>query len=600
MTMNNSSIPARIASVPSDRVALKMAEASLTFGELNERADALAACMVQRGLQPEGIVAICLDRSLEWVVAALAIMRAGGAYLPIDTSWPDERINIVLRDSGVSQLVAPECFMQRVKTTAPALDQKVDAAEIGVAPALAPDTIPLDGLAYMIYTSGSTGVPKGVEVTHANLVHLVEWHNRCFSVSASDRASHLAGLSFDAAGWEIWPYLVAGATVSMVGEMERTSPDLLQRWLLSEKITIAFVPTVLAPTLCELNWPAKTSLRFLLTGGDTLHKRPAAGLPFALVNNYGPTECTVVATSGTVAPGIDSTPSIGVAIDGATVYLLHEDGSAVEPGTVGEIYIGGSGVARGYRNLPQLTAAKFLPDPYSSLPCARMYRTGDRGLRRPDGEIEFRGRTDTQEKIRGQRVELDEISSVLNRHPKLSAALVTTFINDEQEKVLVAYVVPSATAEPTSVELQHFIAEHLPAYMVPASFARLQAFPLTVNGKIDRAALPPIDDCTLLRAVAARTNLLPLEARLLSMVRDLLRTQQVGVADDFFLVGGHSLLGTQLVLRIRSAFGIELSLRHLFQAPTVERLAITVENLMLAQLDDMTDEEAAQQIEVLA
>ena len=275
-------------------------------------------------------------------------------------------------------------------------------------------TIEPESLAYIIYTSGSTGAPKGVEITHANLNHLVRWHRDTFRVTRQDRASHLLGLGFDAAVMEIWPHLSAGATLCLADEEARSSPDLIQDWMIRERVTIGLVPTVLGERLITKAWPAKTALRLLIIGGDALHHGPAHQLPFDVVNNYGPTECTVAATWSMLKAGAAGTPPIGRPISGTSVYLLDKRGVPVPDGQDGEIFIGGGGVGRGYRNLPDLTERSFLHDPFSGAAAARMYRTGDRGVRRSDGEIEFRGRLDRQTKIRGFRVELDEIAE----HPQ--------------------------------------------------------------------------------------------------------------------------------------------------------------------------------------
>ena len=283
-----------------------------------------------------------------------------------------------------------------------------------------------ENLAYVIYTSGSTGEPKGAEVTYGNLLNLIFWHRSAFGVTASDRASHLAGLGFDASVWEVWPYLTAGASVALVDETTRTSPDLLRRFIVDEKINVAFVPTALAEPMIAADWPADTALRFLLTGADTLHGRPRTSLPFTLVNNYGPTECTVVATSGPIEAVGDSQelPPIGMPIANTKIYLLDEKRQPVAAGEVGEIYIGGTGVGRGYRNRDTLTAERFLPDPFRPVPDARMYRTGDLGRLRQDNQIGFHGRVDNQEKIRGHRVEPEEIAAALNRHSQVMSCAV--------------------------------------------------------------------------------------------------------------------------------------------------------------------------------
>jgi thioesterase domain-containing protein/aryl carrier-like protein len=397
-------------------------------------------------------------------------------------------------------------------------------------------------------------------------------------VTRHDRASHLAGLGFDAGVWEIWPYLSAGAAVCLAADEVRSSPELIQQWMLREGVTIGFVPTVHAAPIMKMQWPATTSLRFLLTGGDALHHGPAVKLPFDVVNNYGPTETTVVATSSVLKPGAQGAPPIGRAITGATVYLLDENGQPVPENTVGEIYVGGNGVGRGYRNLPDSTTCNFLPDPFSAVPGARMYRTGDRGIRRPDGEIDFRGRRDRQTKIRGQRVELDEISSVLANHPDIDFATVIANATESGDNQLVAYVLRKENMAPVGAqELQKYLADSLPDYMMPSLFVRLRAIPLSANGKLDLKLLPKPAAENLLRQRATRTDLTPVEKKLLATVRAIIGNDAVEIEDNYLLAGGHSLLGMQLITRIRNTFGVDLSLRQLYEAPIVERLAVAIQ-----------------------
>jgi acyl-CoA synthetase (AMP-forming)/AMP-acid ligase II/acyl carrier protein len=386
--------------------------------------------------------------------------------------------------------------------------------------------------------------------------------------------------------------------VCLADDAVRSSPELMQQWIIRERVTIAFVPTVHAAPMMAMEWPATTALRFLLTGGDVLHHGPAVQLPFDVVNNYGPTECTVVATSSVIKPGTTGAPRIGRPIAGASVYLLNENGEPVPDGSTGEIYIGGGGVGRGYRNLPESAERSFLPDrfagaPVAGAPGARMYRTGDRGVRRPDGEIEFRGRADRQTKIRGQRVELDEIGSVLAHHPSIEFAAAITNISEAGEKQLVAYVLPKEKAcVPTARELQSHLLNSLPDYMIPATFVRLHALPLSPNGKLDLTMLPQPTEANLLESKAAKAPATPIEEKLLTVMRELLKNDAVSAEDNFFLAGGHSLLGMQLVMRLRDAFGVDLTLQQLFEAPTVERLALVVETMLIDAIDAMSDEEA--------
>jgi amino acid adenylation domain-containing protein len=562
-------------------IALSYGEQQLSYRELDSRSSRFAGFLLELGAVSGGTVAICMERSPDWIVAALGILRTGISYVPLDPAWPESRLRFAIEESGSVFLVARAGLLDRLRFKTRGIDPSRDARSISSAPGLAPRSIDPDSLAYVIYTSGSTGVPKGVEITHGNLSHLVRWHLEAFKVTRQDRTSHLAGLGFDAAVWEIWPTLCAGATLCLATEACRSSPKLIQNWMIRERITIGFVPTVHATALMTMEWPEATSLRLLLTGGDVLQKGPAAKLPFDIVNNYGPTECTVVATSTVLKDGLATTPSIGRAIPGTSVYLLNDERKQVPVGSVGEIYIGGSGVGRGYRNLPELTARSFLPDPFAGARGSRIYRTGDLGVQRPDGEIEFRGRLDRQTKIRGQRVELDEIGSTLSRHPSIDFATAIASISEAGVNQLIAYVLPKENAcPPTSIELQKYLLSRLPDYMVPAVFVRLSVLPISPSGKVDLALLPPLKDAQLLKGKVTRAPASPIEEKLLGLVRQLLENDTVSAEDSFFLAGGHSLLAMQLLLRLRETFGVDLTLRQLFESPTVERLAASVEEIL--------------------
>ena len=596
LTPNVRPVPIQISELRGNyphSIALRAGDQQLSYEELDRRADQFAAYLIQLGTVSGGTAAICMERSFDWVVAALGIMRAGAAYVPLDTAWPDSRVRFAIADSGASVLVARATLLDRLLVRARGVDPCRDAKSIAAAPEAPRRAVEPETLAYVIYTSGSTGVPKGVEITHANLCHLIRWHQDTFCISPQDRAGHLAGLGFDAAVWEIWPHLSAGATVCLADDTVRSSPDLIRQWMIRERVTIGFVPTVHAAPMMAMEWPATTALRFLLTGGDALHHAPAAQLPFEVVNNYGPTECTVVATSSVVKPGSHGAPPIGRPITGASVYLLSEGAEQVPDGSTGEIFIGGNGVGRGYRNLADVTDRCFLHDPFAGKPGARMYRTGDRGVRRPDGEIEFRGRLDRQTKIRGQRVELDEIGSILTHHPSVDFAVAITSISQAGENQLVAYVLPKKNeCVPTSHELQNHLLRSLPAYMIPAVFVRLHALPISPNGKLDLTMLTRPTDADLLEGRAEKTPASPIEEKLLTVVRELLGNNAVAAEDSFFLAGGHSLLGMQLVMRLRDTFGVDLTLRQLFEAPTVGRLSTLVETMLIHSIDSMTEEEA--------
>jgi amino acid adenylation domain-containing protein len=564
-------------------IALSDGDRQLSYYDLDLRADQFAGYLVELGIVPGGAVAICMERSFDWIVAALGIMRAGAAYVPLDSSWPDARLSYAIEDSRATVLVARRALLDRLQLQqqVQGVDPARDAAAIAATPLLEHRTLAPESLAYIIYTSGSTGTPKGVEITHANLNHLVRWHRETFRVTQQDRASHLLGLGFDAAVMEIWPHLSAGATLCLADEAVRSSPELLQDWLLRERVTIALTPTVLGERLTTMDWPATTALRLLIIGGDALQHGPALPLPFAVVNNYGPTECTVAATYSVLVPGAGGTPPIGHPIDGATVYLLDEQGTPVADGETGEIFIGGDGVGRGYRNLPELTRQKFLQDPFAAAPAARMYRTGDRGNRRPDGEIEFRGRLDRQTKIRGFRIELDEIGAALERHRGVAFATVVTRTSESGENQLVAYLLPNAKETvPTANDLQQHLLQSLPDYMIPSAIYSLNALPLSPNGKIDLAMLAQSTGGRLPEGVPSRGPASSVEEKVLAIVRDVLKNDAVGTADNFFLAGGHSLLGTQMLVRLGKEFSVNLALRHLFEAPTAEGLAALVEKLL--------------------
>ena len=332
-------------------------------------------------------------------------------------------------------------------------------------------------LAYVIYTSGSTGRPKGVVVPHQGLLNLVFWHQGAFEITSSDRATQLAGTAFDASVWEIWPYLSKGASLYIVGSEILSSPVHLRDWLVSQAVTISFLPTPLAEMVLPLEWPEAPALRILLTGGDKLHHYPSASVPFKLINNYGPTENTVVTTSGLVASeGREATPPIGRPITNTQVYLLDRQLQPVPLGVPGELYIGGASLARGYLQRPELTPEKFIPHPFSELPGERLYRTGDLARYRPDGNIEFLGRLDHQVKVRGFRIELGEIEAVLGGHPGVREVVVLAREDSPGEKRLVAYVVGQEEPAPSGSELRGFLRERLPEYMVPGAFVGLPAF----------------------------------------------------------------------------------------------------------------------------
>src|SRR6266436_3371556 len=455
-----------------------------------------------------------------------------------------------------------------------------------------------ENLAYIIFTSGSTGRPKGVQITHGSLNNLVTWHQRAFDVSPADRATLLASPGFDAAVWEIWPYLTAGASLYVVDEAVRTTPAALRDWIVRTGITISFLPTVLAESMIGLQWPTKSAFRVLLTGADTLRRYPPHDLPFVLINNYGPTECTVVATSGRIRSEESSDkrshelPSIGRPIDSVSVYVVDEHLQRVPDGTAGELLIGGRGVGRGYLNAPELTAEKFLPDLFGGDPGGRLYRTGDLGRLLPDGQIAFMGRLDDQIKVMGYRIEPNEIVTVLNRHPGIEASFVCTYSDPSGDQRLVAYVVPTTDMPPKPGDLRSYLGSYLPSHMLPSAFVQLSQLPLSPHGKLDRAALPQPTAVNILRDDSLEAPQSPIEEHLAVVLSGLLGVARVGSEDNFFTLGGHSLMGAQLIAKIRENFGVELSLRCLFDEPTPRGMSAEIERLIHARLAAMSEDEA--------
>ncbi|HEX8690813.1 MAG TPA: amino acid adenylation domain-containing protein, partial [Longimicrobium sp.] len=561
-----------------DAVAVEFGDQRLSYAELSARAGRLARRLRGMGVGPETVVALCLDRSPALVVGALAVLEAGGAYLPLDPDAPAERLRYMLEDSGARVLLTRVALGGRAAEAAGAAVEVVlvDApdADAGEGPAELVSGVGAENLAYVIYTSGSTGRPKGVQVTHGSLANLVGWHREAFGVTAADRATLVASPGFDAAVWETWPYLAAGATLCIPDDAVRAAPAPLRDWMTAMGVTVAFLPTPLAESVLALAWPEDAALRLVLTGGDRLGSRPSPELPWRLVNNYGPTENTVVSTSGVVEPrdGRDAdAPSIGRPVANTRAYVLDASLRPAPVGVAGELYVGGDGLARGYLGRPALTAERFVPDPFAVEPGARLYRTGDRARWRADGEIEFMGRLDFQVKVRGHRIEPGEIEAALLRHPEVREAVVVAR-GDGEEKRLVAYVVPAPGAAPGAVELRGHLSARLPAYMVPAAFVALPALPLTTSGKVDRGALPEPGD----GAAARRAYVPPRDALELELVRaweEILGVEPVGVHDEFFALGGHSLLAIRLLARVEARTGHRIPVDAVFTAGTPEGFA---------------------------
>ncbi|HEX2701056.1 MAG TPA: amino acid adenylation domain-containing protein [Acidimicrobiales bacterium] len=581
----DTTVVAQVAEVAPERLAVVDGGGGLTYGEVRARAGRLAAFLHRSGAGRGDLVAVCMDRSSDLVVALLAVLEAGAAYVPLDAGYPSERLAYVLEDAAARILLTQDHLLGAVPDIGCRIvsigrdDAEIQAAALGgpddsIAPPRPDDP------AYVIYTSGSTGRPKGSVVTHRSLMNLVTWHRRAYAVGVDDHASLVASVGFDASAWELWPYLAAGASVHVPDQETRASPELLWDWFATAGVTVTFLPTPVAELVIDRPVPANGRLRTLLTGGDRLRKRPSVGWSVDLVNHYGPTECTVLATAGRVRPWDAErerdVPSIGRPVDNVRTYLLDRNLEPVPVGVPGELFVGGAGVGLGYLNRPDLTAERFLPDPFSSRSGARLFRTGDLGRFRSDGAIEFLGRVDDQVKVRGFRVELGEVESVLAEHPGVKDTTVVAW-GDGRARHLVGYVVPVGDRPPSESELHAHSARLLPSHMVPSMFVIVDHLPLTVHGKVDRAALPRPIRAT--GSVAARNDV---EELLVGIWRRVLDAEDVGVSDDFFDLGGDSLLAVQMLAEVASVFNRRPTLSTFFErGNTIARLAAVLgeENL---------------------
>ncbi|CEF36563.1 non-ribosomal peptide synthetase [Xanthomonas citri] len=555
----------QVAATP-EAVALECDGQRLQYRELDTRANQLAHRLLQLGIGPDERVAICVQRSAELIIGLLAILKAGAAYVPLDPTYPAERLAYLLHDSAPRAVLVHAPTRSALGAAAlPLID--IDNAAAGELPCTNPQVPGLTAahLAYVIYTSGSSGQPKGVMVEHRQLAQLVAWHTAAFGVGEGTRSSSLAGLSFDAAAWEIWPSLCSGGVLVMPSAAHSADVASLLQWWRAQELDVSFLPTPIAEHAFAAGMTPQR-LRCLLVGGDRLRQVPE-GLPFSVYNNYGPTETTVVASSGVVPPGVPN-PSIGRPLPYLRAYVLDAQGQLAPLGVVGELYLGGAGVARGYLGREALTAERFIGDPF--YPGARMYRTGDLCRWLDDGRLDYVGRNDAQVKIRGRRIELGEIQAHLLAHPQVREAVVLAREDVAGERRLVGYVIATAEA-PTAAELQRHLRVHLPEYLVPEAFVPVDAWPLTANGKLDRHALPGPD--------AAQRNLQTyeppanaLEQQLAEIWQAVLGVERVGRHDNFFQLGGHSLLAVTLVERLRQQ-GLGMDVRALLGQPTLAATA---------------------------
>ncbi len=548
-----------------EAIAITFEGTSLTYREVNQRANAVTLVLRERGVQPDDLVAMLLDRSPEQIIAILAVFKAGGAYVPIDPSYPAARIEFVLADSRAGLLLTSRVLDDQVPASSATrlyLEDFPTFAESNPAPVGSSSN-----LAYVIYTSGSTGWPKGVMIEHRGLVNLARAQAAAFGVRAESRVLQFASLSFDASISEIAMAWQAGAALCLAPRPSLLPGPGLIELLTAERITHVTLPPSILAVLPEAELPALTTI---VTAGESCSAevvaRWAPGRHF--FNAYGPTETTVCATLGECRPG--ERPSIGRAMDGVEILLLDERRRTVPAGEPGEIYLGGIGLARGYLNQPELTLERFIPHPFSEAPGARLYRTGDLAREGADGRLDFLGRIDHQVKIRGYRIEPGEIEATLSRHPAVKHAAVLAHQDAAGAASLAAYVVSDDAEACEPARLRAWCRDHLPEYMVPAAFGCLPFFPLTVNGKIDRAALPEPSAEKSASFASPRTDT---ERRIAALWRRVLQSGEVSVNDNFFEAGGNSLKLAEVHSLLNREFGCALPVTALFQHPTVARLA---------------------------
>ncbi len=554
--------------------ALAFRERTLSYDELNARSNKLAHHLRSLGVGPESLVGIALERSIEMLVAIIGTLKAGGAYVPLDPDYPTERLAFMLEDSEAAVLLTQQALLERLPTgNAHVVRLDSDWQRIEQQPhADPPARAGADNLAYVIYTSGSTGRPKGVQVSHRALVNFLRSMGRRPGIASSDRLLAVTTLSFDISKLEIFLPLMQGAQLRLASRQDASDPGELAR-LLAHGTSLMQATPATWRMLMESGWEGSRDLT-ALCGGEALPQGLADWLARRVKcvwNMYGPTETTIWSAVHRLESGQGSV-SIGRPIANTQIYILDQAFRPVPVGVAGQLHIGGAGLSRGYLKRSQLTAEKFVPDPFSQEPGARLYKTGDLCRWRADGNLEFLGRLDHQVKIRGHRIELGEIESALLAHDQVREAVVLAREDQPGDKRLVAYAAPSAETAVSPTDLREHLQAGLPPYMLPSAFVVLESLPLTPNGKLDRKALPAPDGHPQLddQYVPPRS---PVEEQLCAIWQEVLHLERVGVQDNFFRLGGHSLLATQVISRVRGAFQVELPMAALFACPTVTALA---------------------------
>lgn len=556
-------------------IAVICADEHATYAQLNQRANQVAHALWARGVRPDERVALYAERGVDLVAGLLGILKAGGAYVPMDVSYPLDRLRHMLADSAPVVLLTQERLREILPMNA-ARVLTLEGDEIRRQPCTNQISADLalrsSHLAYVIYTSGSTGTPKGVAIEHRNLTNLIHWHCAKFDVIEGSRCSSVAAVGFDAASWEIWPPLSRGATLILAPAEVAKDAEKLLLWWAAQSLHVSFLPTPMAEFIFSRDIRVP-HLRTLLVGGDRLRFKLPTG-SVALINNYGPTEATVVATSGRIH-GDDTVLHIGRPIANTQIYILDARCQVVPIDVAGELYVGGAGVARGYLHRPELTAERFVIDPFGDNSQARLYKTGDLGRWRTDGTIEYLGRNDHQVKIRGYRIELGEIEAQLAMHRLVKDAVVVAREDVPGEKHLVAYFTSRDESVPGGDELRTHLKAVVPDYMVPTAFVLIERIPLTPNGKVDARALP----APQFGSYASWGYEPPqgdTEVRLAGIWQELLQVKRVGRLDNFFELGGHSLLAVNSLFKINQAFGAALQVADIYKNPTLQDLAACI------------------------
>lgn len=541
---------------------------SITYRDLKEKADNLAVEIQKLSVVPDTPVGIYIDRSIDYAIAVLGVVKSGCAYVSLDPEYPAERLNHTIRITDTPVIVTND----RMQSSIPDAERKV----INLSDIKDNDTIPenragRDNLAYLIFTSGSTGLPKGICIEHRNLMNLVNWHSRCFSFEPGTNVTQAGRVGFDASVWEFWTALCSGLTMHILDSSLILNPEKLHEYYEINDVKASFLPTPVAEMFMQSPVAYESKLKYLYVGGDRLTRRPARDFYPDVVNLYGPSECTVIASEKVIEPEgeVDYSPTIGVPVDNTQIYILDEDYNVLSEGEIGEIYIGGDSVGRGYYNQPELTEKAYIPNPLPGTYGERLYKTGDLGRVLPNGEFDCIGRLDSQVKIRGYRIELGEIQSVILKQDNVKDCVVLVKQDLAGEKAIAAYI--AAQGDFSLDTLSESISKELPSYMIPSAYVLLKHFKLTENGKIDKKALPEPDWNIEKPDFTAPEN--DIQVHLTEIWGKYLKQEKIGITDNFYSLGGNSIIAAQIITAVNtdidSAATIDLLLSH----PTISEFS---------------------------